>query len=695
MRSPLLPLSASLLALSALAAAPGAQSGQCLKPGMDVVPSTHPYGPVDPDDGKLDRIDVQSSVPFDLRFQLAGLDHASSLPIAGNYLTLGMFHASLSEVPLMLGACATLQLPTNAKSIVVPSDTLNVSAQISLPKGLQQTADVWFQTASVDLVDPALELAMSDLAQVHFRQGPYVDDPTTDSEYGCWYWGYYAWNLGDGVGTVQGNVHWPSVCDDGSQAPPKALPLVVIVHGDGHSYTDYEYLARHLAKNGFIVASIDGGQEKSNVERAKRIRTFLSFLTNNWAYKNYVQNNIALLGHSRGGEAVLTAARKLNADWGYSYDINAVVCLAPTDNDDNGGTEGLESLSGVDSPSLLVIYGSMDEDVAGYCTAGTALGCGAIPSGPQGTGFSIYDRAGGEGSTEGVYFLSDAVTKSMLFVEGADHNRWREGCVEPNPFTLHKPIGCDEHHDILKGYANAFLRWRLNGTSTYEPFFTGAWTPPTVAAHDVRITTQYSPGAGRRVIDNFESGAWNQATLGTITNDLQVQVVEKGPLFDYGNYTSPHDTDGMVLRWSTNPFLIDPWIRWSIPAGGQPFASEYRDFSQFNALSLRAGLMDDATSNPDGAPTGFFVRMRDGNGTWSPNVWVDAFADLSYPHQSSIVTPLAQTKSTAKSSLRTARIPLGYFTGIDLSDVRDIDLVFGDNAHTKGEILLDSLEVVK
>jgi hypothetical protein len=282
----------------------------------------------------------------------------------------------------------------------------------------------------------------------------------------------------------------------------------------------------------------------------------------------------------------------------------------------------------------------------------------------------------------------------MLFVEGADHNRWREGCIEPAPFALHKPIGCDEHHDVLKSYANAFLRWRLAGQTDYEPYFTGDWTPRTVLGYDLRITTQFSEGVGRRVIDNFESGVWNDATLGTITNDLQVTVVEKGPLFEHGNFTSPHDTDGMVLRWSTNPFLIDPWIRWSIPAGGAMFAPPYRDFSAFSALSLRAGLMDDAVSNPDGAPTGFFVRMRDGSGVWSPKVWVDAFADLSYPHQSVIVTPFAQTKSTAKSSLRTARVPLAYFSGIDLSDVRDVDLVFGDDAHTQGEILLDSLELV-
>jgi hypothetical protein len=694
-RPPLAILLAPVLALAAHAAAPAVQGDAgCSKPGMDVVPGTHPYGPVKPGDGKVDWIDVRSDVPLDFEFSLAGLDHGASVLVAGNYLTLGLFHTSPGEVPLLLNPCATLELPTSAKSIVVPSATLSASAKVAMPGPVGAFSDVWFQTASVDLASPKLDLAMSDLARVRFHQGPLTPDPTTDKEYGCYYWGYYTWSLGDGVGSVQGRVYWPSLCDDGTQAPPKPLPLVVIVHGDGHSYTDYTYLAKHLALNGFIVASIDGGQGKSNVERAKRVRTYLSYLTNNWTYKNYVQNNIALLGHSRGGEGVLTAARKLNADWGYDYDINAVICLAPTDSDEDGGTEGLESLSGVHSPALLVVYGSMDEDVAGYCTAGTAPDCGAFPVKPQATGFSIYDRAGGEGSTEGVFSFASNVTKSMLFVEGADHNRWREGCVEPPPFVMHKPIGCAEHHDVLKAYANAFLRWRLAGQADYEPYFTGEWTPSTVAGHDVRLTKQFSPGAGRRVIDNFESGPWNDATLGTITNDPQVTVVKKGSLFDHGNFTAPHDTDGMVLRWSTTPFLIEPWIRWSIPTGSGFFTSPYRDFTGFGALSLRAGLMDDAPLNPDGAPTGFFVRMRDGAGAWSPKVWVDAFSDLAYPHQAVIVSPLGKIKSTAKSSLRTARIPLAYFSGIDLADVRDVDLVFGDDAHTKGEILLDSLELV-
>ena len=682
----LLPAAATL-ALAPLASAGG---GNCAKPGMDVSPSGHPYGPVDPGDGTIDRIDIQTDIPLDLRFSLEGLDHDDSLTLGNDYLTLGLYSPSPAEVPFVLNPCSTFWVPTNSPYVVVPS-SLEVPTQIDNPTGfIGWQDDVWFQTLSVEIADPS-NIQMSDLVQLRMRQGPLVDDPTTDKQYNCYYWGHYAWNEGNGA--VQGRVYWPDNCDGDPDPAFGTHPLVVIVHGDGHSYTDYTYLARHLAFNGYIVASVDGGQEKTNVERAERVNTYLNFLFDHWEYRTSIANNIALMGHSRGGEAVLTTARKLN-EWGTPYDVNAVIALAPTDSDGNGGTEGLESLSSSDSESLLVIYGSMDEDVAGYCTDGNAPDCGIVPGAPQRTGFSIYDRAGGEYSTEGIFLAGTAITKAMLFVDRADHNRWREGCIDPNPFAIHKPLGCDEHHDILRGYVNAFLHWQLDGDDEYKPFFTGEWMPPTVRAHGVQIAQQYSERGGRRVIDNFESGAWNDGTLSTVQNDLQVTVVKKGSLYDYGNHTIPHDTNGMILRWSGHPFAVDPFVRWTVNAGSGFGVGPYRDFSGKSTLSVRLGQVDGGFGNNEGETTTVWARLRDGQGNVSPNVWLDAFTDLSYPHQSVVLTPLLFTKETAKSSMRTARVPLEYFTGVDLSDVVDIELVFGDNGDLQGEIVIDNLEVV-
>jgi hypothetical protein len=657
--------------------------GSCPRPGLDLVPGTHPYGPVVPDNGTTDTVVVQTATELELQFSVGGLDHGASLAVSGNYLTAALYNLGPVEVPLSFGTCGSLYLDPASPLLIVPP-SLSLGAQFGAP------GEVYVQTASVEL--GSFQLAFSDLLHLRIEAGPATVDPSTYTQYNCHYFGNYTWNAGDGVGPVDGRVYWPSLCGDGTDDPPGPLPLVVVVHGDGHDHLDYNYLLRHLARNGFIAASIDGGWNQSNVERAERLRTFVGFLRNHWSKKAFVQNDIALLGHSRGGEAVLTAARKFG-DWGLDHDVNAVICLAPTDNDEDGGLEGLESLSGNDSPALLVIYGSMDEDVYGYCVSGNAAGCGAVPGDPQATGFSLYDRAGGEGSTEYVGSGSTVVNKTMLFVERATHNGWRETCINPGLGVFNPPLDCGQHQDLLRGYANAFLRWRLHGQSEFESYFTGDWKLPLVAADGLRVLVQHSSGPGRRVIDNFENGAWAAANIGTVTKETQVTIVQEGPLFDHGNFTSPHDTDGLVVRWSTHPLLVEPWLRWNLPAGGTLFGHAYRDLTKFETLSLRLGLMHGAAQNPVGQPTNLYLRLRDGSGALSPKVSLNAFAELTYPHSAQVVNPLQDLVSAPKSSLRTARVPLEFFTGIDLDDVHAIELVFGDNAHLQGELLLDSLEL--
>ena len=47
-------------------------------------------------------------------------------------------------------------------------------------------------------------------------------------------------------------------------------------------------------------------------------------------FGTHVANNIGIMGHSRGGEAVVIAAR-LNQQEARGYNLNAVISLAPTD----------------------------------------------------------------------------------------------------------------------------------------------------------------------------------------------------------------------------------------------------------------------------------------------------------------------------------------------------------------------------
>ncbi|MFN0244636.1 MAG: hypothetical protein ACKVWV_17250 [Planctomycetota bacterium] len=506
-------------------------------------------------------------------------------------------------------------------------------------------------------------------------------DPTVQLEYGCYFFGNYVWNDASSAGNVEGRIYWPSSCE--TSTPPGVHPLVLLMHGDGHDQLDYGYLMSHLARNGFIAATISNGG--TNLERTGQALTFLSFIRNHWTHRLHVANNIGLIGHSRGGEAVLTLARRIG-ELGLSHNVNAIISLAPTDNDEGGGGVH-ESLDGGESESFLVIYGTDDEDVYGRCVSGTLPGCGDPAGAPMRTGFALYDRAGSEGGTEPFPVYDDVVTKSMLFVERANHNRWRSTCTDGAIFD--SLLSCDTHWNIAKGYMNAFLRWRLRGQKVFKNFFTGRWMPPAVEADGARIHTQYSEGYGRRVLDNFEQNTWQTNSLGgSVTSGGAIQVVLEGSTWGY-EPTSTHDTESLVVTWA--PPGLAPWLRWSIPNGTTAQGARFRDVSDFGFFSFRAGQVFDSSFNAAETPKDLYVEFRDsGNNT---STWVRAsdYAELPYPREAQVLYA-GILINVAKSAMNTVRIPICDVEGVDLENISEVRLYFSVPGSNSGELLIDNLE---
>ena len=70
-------------------------------------------------------------------------------------------------------------------------------------------------------------------------------DPADYTLYDCYEDERKTWNDGsvsehDGnpVGDVEGRIYWPVVCGAPTEAPTEAkLPLVIVIHGDGHTWT--------------------------------------------------------------------------------------------------------------------------------------------------------------------------------------------------------------------------------------------------------------------------------------------------------------------------------------------------------------------------------------------------------------------------------------------------------------------------
>jgi hypothetical protein len=200
----------------------------------------------------------------------------------------------------------------------------------------------------------------------------------------------------------QGNVIKRSVA--GSQIPRIE---VAKLKGELNSFLGFEYLQLELAKHGIVSISINSNpanlfDEKALLKfRADLISAHLDHLESENRdpqapfFKRLDFKRVGLMGHSRGGDAVVKAFLDSRTRFG----IRAVVSLAPLDQ--TGLLEPGKRLRLTD-PSLhyLVIYGSHDGDVGDWRCGSANLG----------TGFWHYDRA--------------TCPRVMLFIHGATHNRF-------------------------------------------------------------------------------------------------------------------------------------------------------------------------------------------------------------------------------------------------------------------------------
>ncbi len=451
-----------------------------------------------------------------------------------------------------------------------------------------------------------------------------------------------------------------------------SYPVIAILHGQGHHYEDYDYLLNHWAANGFIAVSIDlTYQSTYGVARAHMLFEHLTHLKAQFGDK--MANNIGLMGHSRGGEGVATAAR-LNKQLNKGHNINAVISLAPT----NQFTR--EEMGGTWATPYLVIYGSMDGDVWGggnwhdWLTQTFTLG---------NSGFALYDRA------------KDA-QKSMLFVYGATHNGFRDAAgwdVDKNWLTSaewNSTISNGAHMAIAGSYMTGFFRMHLRGENRWNGMFNGEWTPSSVANADngsVRLFVQYSD-ADKQPIDDFEGAhttdSWKDSSSGGDVDygSALTDKPDENELYLIDS-NSPHETGGLMLAWNNT----SDWLNFTIPPA-------YKNVKQlgYQAVSFRMGQTVSGT-NPSGAQD-LYLTLTDGDAQpKSRSIRVSKFTEIPEPD------PRSDAAKT-KSAMVTVRIPLHVFeidvlglNPVNLENLAYIQFDFG--IHADGSVAVDSVEFTK
>jgi hypothetical protein len=412
------------------------------------------------------------------------------------------------------------------------------------------------------------------------------------------------------------------------------VPVIVIdadptgLRAEIPSHRGYTYLQETLARAGIVSVSMShniANRLGSFVQtRAEMILGCLDHLRRlnrdpgSPFHGKLDLNRVGLLGHSRGGDAVVAAAN-LNRRSGRSraYGIQAVVSLAPTD------------LTGLAAPPVprfrmrrgvtggyLVVYGSHDGDVIPH---DPLLGLGPA-WGPTGTGFRHYDWT--------------AVQRAMVFIHRASHNRFNRVWVDasqslpsasPRSRSLlsqkadpnHSPpeiaalLSPGAHERLAKEYIGGWFRFWLNRVYREGRLFTGLQTN----AEAAEASLQFVIGTRLKRLDQFDDQGLMSSFVGRITGIagitaafLPVDSPARFPHLDYAlKATSPS---------SRITFQVD---------------TPHRDFSRYSQITFRmTRLINAGTSailaagdiRPD-----FQITLTDGAGRTAVVRRVDVMAE--------------------------------------------------------------------
>jgi hypothetical protein len=371
-----------------------------------------------------------------------------------------------------------------------------------------------------------------------------------------------------------------------------ALPLAVIVHGQHLSWQTsppranhegYTYLQEELANHGILSVAVDTNAANwfdTLVEmRAQMILGAIDALREleqeqNSPFRNRINyDKVALIGHSRGGEAVVRAAQLNQSQTRpVHYGIQVVCSLAPTDF--SGTSPANASWPRLDPnaaaiPFYAVIYGALDGDVSGV---GGAKSFG-------GTGFRLYDRA--------------QTQKAMVFLERCNHNRFNsvwatdgdEESINPQdkipsaPSSSSRLLDVNQHQELAKKYIGGLLRWRLLGEDAERGLFDGS------KVSDPDVSLQYSFGTTIKVLDDMETSLPSR----TIDNAATIK-----PFADItiGTRQLEFETSHQTKVLSLSPNLPNSGVQ----ALKLNMTDKSRDWSGFDALLLRVCADFDRTS---------------------------------------------------------------------------------------------------
>lgn len=164
-----------------------------------------------------------------------------------------------------------------------------------------------------------------------------------------------------------------------------SCPVLFFIHGNHNwvtdSYLGYEYLGNYLASHGYVVVSVDenscnglsfenDGRAVLLLENMKQVEKY-NKQKDGLLYGKMDYENLALAGHSRGGEAAALAYLFNDLDYypdngtyvfDYHFSIQSLIAIAPTCGQYQPSDRAVE----LHDVNYLLLHGANDQDVSTF-----------------------------------------------------------------------------------------------------------------------------------------------------------------------------------------------------------------------------------------------------------------------------------------------------------------------------------------
>lgn len=207
-------------------------------------------------------------------------------------------------------------------------------------------------------------------------------------------------------------------------------PLLVFQHGANQNADEYCHIFAPLARQGFLVASIDTPQVPSAEHLAAQVLCTARWFASEWPERNeHLNCDLAFMGHSRGGLGAALASRLRSMSPGDPtelFDLKAIVSIAP-----NSPSNGF---SPQESAPFLALHGGRDEDNIG----------GAV---------TLFDALSPEDSNEPTF------DKIVVWGYDIDHDAFGGGGNVENQTPDGDMVA--KGNAIATEYIVPFLRWKM------------------------------------------------------------------------------------------------------------------------------------------------------------------------------------------------------------------------------------------